>query len=117
VIVTGTTGSAAGDLSSFAADYTTSGCGLLAPGADAVYRVVAPSSGTMLARVTPSGFDAVVHIRTVCLDVVSQIACTDASGLNGTEFSSAPVTAGTEYFVIVDSLNTGAGPYTLSLSF
>ncbi len=50
--------------------------------------------------------DVVVSVRTVCSDAGSEIACRNQQGANNSENLSFPATAGTTYYVVVESLGS-----------
>jgi len=111
-------GTASGNTSTLWADYVGTGiCRGNTTGKDAVYHVVASQTGTMKITMTPTAFDGMVYVRSgTCTG--TQVGCADSAGTGGTETVNINVTtAGTNYYLFVDSYTTGAGAYTLSVTF
>lgn len=79
------------------------------------------SSGTFSATVTPSGWNAVVSVRSIDTAGTSKcpqancVAGANASAGNGAETATWAGTAGTTYFIVVDGdgAATAQGPYTI----
>ena len=112
----GGTAQASDDLSTFYADFTSS-CAPVTSAKDAVYRIVAPMTGTMNVALLPSGWDAAVYVDTTCAPQAPYLACNDSNPAGGGEYAAVPVTQGTTYWVFVDSANAAGGTFTLTLSF
>ncbi len=108
--------SASGDLAQRWADYTGS-CGSNTQARDAVYHVVAPQTGKLTVSLAPTGFDAVLYVRTDCLSSGAELTCQDQAGSGGTETAVIDAVAGTDYFIFVDSRNTTNGNYSLTASY
>ncbi len=113
-----------GDTSSVVSDFTCAGtCSLDGcAGTDAVYRFTPGVSGVASIEVLPtSTFNPILRVRSVnCQNGGSELVCHNVnpagSGLTFSEFQMVPVTAGTEYYVIVDSVAaSGTGTFTLSI--
>jgi len=82
-------------------------------GGERVYALVLPASADVVVTTDLAGttFDAVLHIREVCEDVATEVACDDVG--NGDTITLPGLAAGT-YFVIVDSHSTtGEGDFEL----
>jgi hypothetical protein len=106
-------------------------------GPDHIFRVVPSASGTLTAtlgndfegepacpaefggEIPPSCYDRAIHIRRVCADVSTEVACADnAADSFATEIATTAVTAGEEYYVFVDGYNAeyySMGQYVLRL--
>ncbi|MBL8743011.1 MAG: DUF4215 domain-containing protein [Myxococcales bacterium] len=83
---------------------------------DIVYKVVAGQTGTLVAALDPS-YDGSLYVRTPsCTAVAGQIACSEMAGPGGLEVTSTPVTAGSNYYVIVDGKSGSSGQYNLELT-
>jgi hypothetical protein len=116
VTLSGGTAQISDDLSKFYPDFTAS-CASVTNAKDAVYRVVAPKTGTMNVALSPQGWDAALYVKTSCT-AAGTLVCNDANGIGGSEFASIAATQGTTYYLVVDSVtSTGGGNYTLSVSF
>ena len=97
-----------------AADYGTAVCtsGL---GVDVVYRVIPPVSGNLSVTVTPSGWTAVMYVRTNCSAIWPEVACTQSMSPQPI-WMNVPVSAGVSYFIWVDGLwSPDAGPFQMDL--
>lgn len=85
-------------------------------GPEQVYSWVSPSTGVAVANL--DGQDPLLHVRTACDDIASEVACNDdASG--GTLSSEVTffVEAGVEYFLVADTYDREeVSPFTLTLS-
>lgn len=109
---------------------TTSGASDLASSCDPagasperVFRWTPSASGVATIRTCGLGtlFDTIVHVRTSSCGNGTEALCNDdgpcASGVSGTEASSATlgVTAGTDYYIVVDGWNGAQGQFELSV--
>lgn len=84
-------------------------------GRDAVYAVTSDVSGTLRARLdVVDGFDAVLHARSTCTDVTSELACDD-DPTSGYELT-LPVVANVPTYLFVDALSGEIGVSTLTLT-
>jgi hypothetical protein len=89
------------------------------PGADLVYSFTAAATAMVNVTVTPDmTWDPALYVLpTTCMNDASN--CTYGADVNATgmpETIMLPATAGTTYFIVVDSYNTGeGGPFTLAL--
>jgi cysteine-rich repeat protein len=107
----------AGDTSGLAGDLTST---CVSSGSnDAVFTITPTVSGTLRATVYPGGdWNTQLYVRTDCT-AASEIACANNAPSRGLETVTAPVTAGTRYFVIVDGVasftTASTGPFRLSL--
>ncbi len=82
---------------------------------DAVYAVSSDIDGNLVAKLTPApGLDAVLHARSDCGNVGTQLACDDLATSGYTV--SIPVTANTPLYLFVDGLNGELGVSTLSIT-
>jgi hypothetical protein len=122
----GTGGTYTGDSSFMVNDYQSSASGMCVGkggGGDAVFKVTAPAGKTKLHLSTlGSVADTVVYVRTgTCTG--TELGCNDdafdshnnAKGLYSD--LTVNVTAGTTYFVFVDSWAAGEGPFVLNATF
>jgi len=84
------------------------GCGASGPGGlDAVYAFVAPISGSATAFVDPqSDWDVIVAARTDCVQVNTEVDCTDLLGGGNPESAVFDVQAGGTYYVWIDGYGT-----------
>jgi hypothetical protein len=84
---------------------------------DVVYRMVVPSRAVVTVEdITPTSFDTVLHIRSLCDSESSELYCNDDGGsCSLCSLISATYEAGT-YFVIQDGYSTSSGSYTLSVT-
>ncbi len=85
------------------------------PGVDLVYAVTPTQSGTITAKLTATYANHYVHVRSDCPGVVD-IACAYDGAANTTDTVTFAATQGTVYIVIVDSWQSQAGPFTLTLT-
>ena len=86
-------------------------------GADAVYRIVPPMTGSATARVTAE-FDAIVSVRTSCNDGKTEIGCSDgtsAGDAGAGAVLSFPVFANKPVFVFVDGYGGSKGSFVLDV--
>ena len=104
VVVTGTTSDAVDDGSGTCAG----------DGPDRVYGFVLDEA--MRAEFLMTGYDTVLHIRTVCDDIDSEVACNDDGGGNYNAKIITFLEPGT-YYVWADSCYSGGGDYDLIYSF
>jgi len=85
-------------------------------GREQVFAVTAIVDGDLTASLYPSGFDGVIYIRTTCDDASSEIACVNAKGSGQAENATISATAGTTYFVVVESTSpTASGFYDVQI--
>lgn len=104
-----------GDLSSMTHEETCAATCDYCPGADAVYRYLAPDgSGMGTISLEPQGFDAILELRVTSCDGPS-IGCSDQGGAEVTEIAY-PNDPDVEHFVVVDSKSAG-GPFTLRITY
>ncbi len=82
---------------------------------DIVYKVVPPMSGKLVAALDPS-YDGSLYIRTLCTTTSSQIGCSESAGSGGLELLQVDVTAGANYFVIVDGKSGSSGAYSIDFT-
>lgn len=83
-------------------------------GRENVFRVTAVMDGDMSMQL--SGIDGVISVRTTCNDPATETHCVNASGGSGTESLSFEATAGSTYYVIVESASpTGGGFYSFQI--
>ncbi|MBI5535717.1 MAG: hypothetical protein HY898_23500 [Deltaproteobacteria bacterium] len=98
-------------------DYTGNGVCGTASGKDAVYSFTPDVDGIALVDLTTTNFDAEIYVRTTCTTASSQIGCADSQGSSGTERVKFWATAGTTYWVFVDSYtSTSKGAFQLDVS-
>jgi len=86
-------------------------------GRDAVYAFTATTTRSVTARVRGTGqLDPILLVTTNCQSIGSScIASVDATGQDGTETVTFTATAGTTYFVIVDSFGPLGGQLALTI--
>jgi cysteine-rich repeat protein len=80
---------------------------------DVVYAVTPATSGTLFVTLVPT-YDGQLYARSGSCTTGTQIACSEAAGVGGTESISFPVVGGTKYSVFADGKNGSAGSYTIS---
>ena len=92
-------------------------CGPSGAGNDVVYRVVPGSSGTLTAKVTPSGFSTSVYYSASTCTPSSPVKCAYSLTIGQAVSLSFAVTAGTPYFIVVDSYTTAvSGTFKLEIT-
>ncbi|MBW2263431.1 MAG: putative metal-binding motif-containing protein [Deltaproteobacteria bacterium] len=109
-------GTFTGDTTGLPEDFTTT-CGGRALGSDVPYLLSLSETSDVLAEITSATWDTVMHLRTICDDPSSEIACDDDS-YDGVR-SSLDLTglAAGDYILIVDGYGTWAyGAYTLEVT-
>lgn len=87
-------------------------------GADVVYAFTPATTGVYTLGVTPTNtsFDASLYILTDCSNPASCVAGANENPLGKGEFVTVSLSAGTQYFIVVDSpFADGAGPFHFSL--
>ena len=83
---------------------------------DAVYHLLAPQSGTMTVKVTPTGWDPVLYVRSgTCAG--TEVTCKDVGSSGTAETVNVNATVGTDYWIFVDGFAGTSGAYTLNLHF
>jgi hypothetical protein len=103
-----------GDTSVLWDDYDGYNCGSATP-PDAVYAVQADTDGLLTVSLAPTGWDAVLYVRSTCATASSELTCQDLGGTSGAETWQVWAASGTTYYVFVDgSYSTSNGPYTLT---
>lgn len=86
------------------------------PGNQAYYSVVPPINGVLVADVDAT-YNIVPGVRLTCPHTgASYIACTNRNLGPGAEKLALPVTAGTQYIVILDAPNNQFGRFTMNLT-
>ncbi len=94
-----------------------SSCGgnAMSPDRPYILRLTAPANVT--AQITAASFDTVLHLRSLCDDPSSQIACDDdGAGYPLSLLQLEPLDIG-DYYLIVDGFGSGsAGDYTLQVT-
>jgi len=80
---------------------------------DHIYSVTPPFSGILTASLDNPGtnFDEVIHARTNCNDVGTELGCDDIPGE-----ITFPVVGGQTYYIFVDGWSSSEGNYELSLT-
>lgn len=109
-------GTFTGDTTGLPEDFTTT-CGGRALGPDVPYLLRLSETSDVLAQITSATWDTVMHLRTICDDPGSEIACDD-DGYDGvrSELDLTGLAAG-DYILIVDGYGTWAyGAYTLEVT-
>jgi hypothetical protein len=104
-----------GDTTGEADDFQTN-CGGSATSPDLPYRIEMETAFNLVAEVVDAPFDTVLHLRRVCDDQSSQIACDDDGG-DGvmSRIEQSGLEAGT-YYLIMDGYGSGSsGRYTLQI--
>jgi hypothetical protein len=84
---------------------------------DGVYQVVAPQTGNLKITLTPTGFDAVLYVRSANCATGTQLACRDLAGSGQAEAATVAVTQGTTYYIFVDAFGSATGAYTLAVGY
>lgn len=100
-------------------NYTGEACGILAEGADRVYRYTPSVNQALAITLTPVDFDAAVYVSTVCPPVAPE-DCVAAADMFG-EYAEERIpcflaTAGTAYYIFVDGYEPDdKGAFTLTV--
>ncbi len=87
-------------------------CGGDADGPEDVFALRFEQAGAVCITTTGSSFDTVLHVRTACGDIESEIACNDDNfGVTGGTQSALELNAeaGVDYFVFVDGFAEASG--------
>lgn len=113
--VSSNTAQVSADTSQLYDDFSAS-CAPVTGARDAVYRVVAPATGTMNVVMSPQGWDGALYVKSSCT-ASGTLMCNDSNGTNGNEYASVPVTQGSTYWIVVDGTSTTGGPFTLTATF
>ena len=88
------------------------------------YAISSPQDAVLSATVSPAAgaedaLDAAIALHTGdAVDVLTEVACSDASGVNGTEHLEVPIFGGEDYWLQVGAVlsqDAGPGVYTLSI--
>ena len=107
-----------GDSSSSPANYEPLACGFPAAGRENVFKLVAPTTGTLKMTVEPTGFAATIYTSKGTCGDGSAGKC--SSGVNvGTAVTlDVATTAGATYYLFVDAWTQGkGGPFTMTLTY
>ncbi len=109
-------GTHSGDTTGRPNDFATT-CGASGGGPDQAYLLHLAADSHLIATMTSGSFDSVLHIRSVCDDPGSEIACDDdGAGYPLSRLDIASLAAG-DYILVVDSWGWWAyGPYTMSVT-
>jgi hypothetical protein len=91
-------------------------CGQSNISTEATYRFTAGAAGNYTFDTTGSAFDTVLHLRRVCGDAQSQIACDDDSGEGSASRITTALGAGEQIIVVVDGYNGRVGDYQLTIA-
>ena len=84
---------------------------------DVVYSVTATASGTLTAKLSPTGsFDGTLYVRSGTCTTGPQVGCSESAGPAGAETVSFQATADTTYSVFVDGKTGSFGAFSLSLA-
>jgi hypothetical protein len=90
-------------------------------GHDRVYAVTNPRAAEVAflsAAVIPSGFDAVLSIRSSCPEASAERACANVGGPAATEIANAAMPPSATFYLLVDAAGAEqAGSFTLTFSF
>jgi cysteine-rich repeat protein len=94
---------------------TLTGC--TSSGRDAIYAVVAPIDGVLIASVPTAAFNTSLGAQTICGTSTSLVVCSNANTGTGGEEIAFTVAAGTTYYLVVDSTSStnAVGPFQLSV--
>ncbi len=115
VQLSGSSGGLNADITGFTPDYR--GCSTLGAH-DAVYRVVAPTTGRMQVVLDSPTFDGYLYVRTSCTDAGSELSCGTGNGVGASEFVSFDTVSGQTYYVIVGAASGGlTAPADFTLRF
>lgn len=104
-----------GRISSLANDANASGCNGEGLGPDAVYGFTFTESGTYQLDLQTNAFDSIAYARTSCEDPASEVACNSPGGTDDSSVT-IPGGAGQTRFLWVDSVDFGAGPYSVRVT-
>ena len=89
-------------------------CSSAMSGNEQIYRLVAPSTGTLGLFLNLEGSQFSVSVRTSCDDDGSELGCSSAPNKFSQVTLGVPVTMGQTYYVVVDGMTSGdLGPFYL----
>lgn len=85
------------------------------PAPEMIARFRFPEAEEVEIDTTNSGFDTVLHVRTACEDVATEVACDDDSGQGGgTSRVRFQAEADTDYYVMIDGFGAAEGRFFVS---
>ncbi len=105
-----------------AGDSVTQGSCGGANGPEDVYSIQFEEAGSYCVNTRGSGYDTLLHVRTICDDPDSEVACNDDNfGINPDDSLRAAVTIDVEdiettYYIYVDGFGANGGAYHLEIS-
>jgi cysteine-rich repeat protein len=90
-------------------------CALAGYGPDIIYEVLTPEGGSYDFALTASSFNSVIHARTDCGEIATQIAC-DAPPATNNASIEIDVENGATTLVFADGHSNNSGGYVLTIS-
>ncbi len=110
-------GSKKSGTTNLASNIKLTGPGCAMDGRDAVFKVTAPMTGVLRAKISSSTFDTSLAAREVCATTGAAIACSNLSSGTGPEEIAFAVESGKTYFLVVDTPDTTSfGRFVLDVS-